>query len=1063
MKDTVQKIASNKFVILTAKAFFSVLLITFVINNTFKYDSGIYSKYEYYINSLLKVFFTIVFALAIWKFEKLYQTYKNSEKKQGLWYAVYFAVFFSLLFNPLEPSLTNVTKFSRIIGAGLIEDIDVSKLINNFNTWFMMFVLAFFLFLFTANYFFRNQKGEQKQKIINFLDNLIVIANVNILFRCITFFYNKLNNKMFCYLTYLIFLIVSVSLAYLVLNLDKYILADDFTKLIIIGFSLSFPVAIFFKKECNFEKLFFSVQAVIFIVFILIIKCSKAIFKNKLFLNIVTGSVIVSSVIPFATSFYIELINILNQHSVFVTHLRKYYFLSMAIGILITACFCFISHKKNWSLPNWKSWAYPCLIFGNSCLSVQIPLEGTYEAHIFETANSSVLISDFLNFGSIPLVEHYGGHMMTDVWESLIYAFLNKDSSGAIFSPYSVYILPVLSLLFFYLVKNISNEDSAFWGTLIFPFYSFWSYFGLGMLTCIAALVFVKKNSYSRAILFWTSFIWCTVYRLDLGFSFGFACIVALTIYAITFRKLKAVNQLLITLICCGLIGGITWFTLCTIKKIDAISRLTEFLLINLSNINWGYGNIGDAEKSSFSWAYIFIPFTVIACLVYMIFSKKFREQSGTKKWMILLIFGFSYLINFSRGIVRHSLAEMTLYIVVWSAYIFISIFISCLNNNTNLFFPTFSLLILINTLFLQSENFTESPILESAISQIATHTGTWGSSYWSDLNDRGQPVVRVKWSENLKNTIKPYDVVINGLLKENETFIDFINKSFVYSALNKRNPVYVSQSPLQLSGEFTQQQFIKSMKGIPLVLMPIKPELCESSLDGITNATRCYKVAEYIYQNYIPLCKYGDTFAVWCLQNRYDEILNKAIALFSNKTPQSEFFNCEIISYGYDGPKLIKDSEENKKAVYVGNLHNHSIGHLPIIWAEKDIKNAAKNSVVTSLSKSNNVYKFNNETFLRGKNGNYLLISANCNEGCYENINNAQSNSKKALVKLGTYENDIFNEKYQYSMDLQRGQHDYLIRVSNDYYWYFGDINAVKIQADVNLQGVEMHILEGD
>ena len=118
-------------------------------------------------------------------------------------------------------------------------------------------------------------------------------------------------------------------------------------------------------------------------------------------------------------------------------------------------------------------------------------------------------------------------------------------------------------------------------------------------------------------------------------------------------------------------------------------------------------------------------------------------------------------------------------------------------------------------------------------------------------MAENKEVVERVQWDKTLKNAVEPYKMVMNTLLEKDETFVDFINKTFVYSGINRENPVYVSQSPLQLSGEFAQEMFIKEIQDTPVVLMPIDNYRAASYLDGIANASRYYKAAEYIYQNY--------------------------------------------------------------------------------------------------------------------------------------------------------------------------------------------------------------------
>ena len=107
--------------------------------------------------------------------------------------------------------------------------------------------------------------------------------------------------------------------------------------------------------------------------------------------------------------------------------------------------------------------------------------------------------------------------------------------------------------------------------------------------------------------------------------------------------------------------------------------------------------------------------------------------------------------------------------------------------------------------------------------------------------------IQRVEWTEDLKKTVQNYQVVIDGLLEDDETFADFINKTFLYPLLGREYPAYVSQSPMQLSGEFAQEEFVKEIDGVPIVLMPYADENFRNSaaLDGVSNSYRYYKVAE--------------------------------------------------------------------------------------------------------------------------------------------------------------------------------------------------------------------------
>lgn len=1045
MDNLLSRMQNNRYIIPIVKIILSIIIVVISIHSLFL--DG--------LNIIPVTMFMPALCYSIFKFEDLYHHFTISVKKKGWWYAVYFSVSFTLLYNPIAADRNEVTKFNRIMGNALIANIDVSKRVSNFRYWFVLFGVSFVLFLLLFNYLRQKEwEGVECKKAVAFLDNLIVVANVNLALRCITYF-NDLENyaTVFHYSAYFIMAAMLVVLAYVALKLEQAVTADMYARLMMIGFSIAFPIAFIFTREWDRSRILLGVQTILFTFIILLVRFGKKFFYTKQMASCINGAVVFTSMFPFVTSFYIELINILNQHGVALSHIRRKYIIVTIIWFIAACVFMFIIYKKQWHMPGWKKWSYPWLIFGVSCLSVQLPLEQVYNADIFEGANYSVLISDFFNFGSVPIVEHYGGHMMTGVWEGLIYAVLNNDYAGAIFSPYSGYILPVLAVLFFFLLKILWDEDAALFVTLFFPFYESWSYFGLGMLVCMAISAYLKKKTYSRAALVWFSVIWCTLYRLDLGFSYVVAGSIALLIYIVVYKKWKAVKPLLVSLAGWGFTGVAAWFILCFIKGINPITRLFEFLAVSLSNANWAYAPIGETGLTVFVWAYIFVPFTMVLSLIYTIYSKRFREQTGETGWIILLIMELAYFTNFSRGLVRHSLAERVTFVVMWSGYICIAGFISLYKNNKKLFLPAFIMLILCDTALLKGVILTEVPISDVAALNMGAPRETW--SQWKEAYANGEPILRVKWDASLEEAVESYRTVTDVLLDDNETFVDFINISFVYSAVNRRNPVYVSQSPLQLSGEFTQEMFIDEIHDIPIVLMPIDTEYYgyTNCVDGINNAYRYYKVAEYIYQNYQPLCKYDNLFTVWCLRDRYDEKREKTSALIYADSP------CELLETGYGFGESISNAEEGTS--YISALHSHSIGQVPRIWAESD--DAISNDVIVDLDLQENIFTFDAGSVINRTDGNYLLINATCDEK--DMISDGRKDNKTMSVDIiiGNYEDGVFTEKYRYNVIMNEGNHDYLIRISTDYYWYTGDVNAVNIPSDVPLQNVTMSILQGD
>ncbi len=893
------------------------------------------SVFEFLIKILVSAFIAMILCFSVANFEKIYASFKE-EGKQGISFAIFLSVSAMLLYNPIGADNTKVISFKRIIGSGINSDVDVARRTSNFNYWFIAFGILFIVFFMGANYFLKKEKSENSKKILKFLDSFIIVANCNLILRCITFFKDSQTvDNIFYFSQSLFIIVVIIAVAYMVFGIEKYISVNVFECIAAIIFSVSVALTVFYGKELGGGRLVIGIICLLFILTFTVCRFVGDKFNSINSQNRLFYSAVIASFIPLATSLYIELIHVLIQHDIFVAHPAKYYKIACIAGFICYIAILFVAEKKKLYITDWKRIAFPVFAVGVTCLSIQIPLTSTYNPHLFEGANASILMSDFLNFGDIPIVQHYGGHMMTGVWEGVLYALINCDYAGIV-SPYESLINVLLVLLFYYMISKIWNREMGLVVALLFPFLGFVSYYALGIMICLAAMSYVKKNTWSRAIILWAAFVWCTIYRLDLGFAFGAAVIIALIIYVVVNKNWKALKQLGLSLIGWGIIGGALWFIICLVKDVNPINRLIEFLLINLSNQNWAYNNIGNVDNTIFAWGYIIVPFVMVLALLYTVYSKNFRENIGTEKWILLLILNLSYFENYSRGLVRHSLTENSTTIVFWCAYLFLALFVSFYKDDVKLFVPLFMIFILLNRLFVSESNFSSLSVVDSAVSKPESIIQSWkptrfydeeeayvladGTEFktsWEKLKYEKDNVNRVVLEDKLVDYVAGYEHIIDELLEDDETFVDFVNKTVIYSIMGRRCPVYVAQSPLQLSGEFTQEEFIKEIDGVPVVLMPVDGENYEASnsLDGLTNAYRYYKVYEYICQNYRPLCKYDDEYAVWCLPSKYDEYLEKVENMIAGKDYINAFLAAETI-----GKENVKLSQGNDETVVISS-----------------------------------------------------------------------------------------------------------------------------------------------
>ena len=105
----------------------------------------------------------------------------------------------------------------------------------------------------------------------------------------------------------------------------------------------------------------------------------------------------------------------------------------------------------------------------------------------------------------------------------------------------------------------------------------------------------------------------------------------------------------------------------------------------------------------------------------------------------------------------------------------------------------------------------------------------------------------------------------------------------------------------------------------------------------------------------------------------------------------------------------------------------------------------------MSTLSFQDGYYEYSLNKDELGSNGNYLKANIACAE------------TTTATLTVGEINNGNFETKYLYNFTVKEGEHTYMFRVSNDYYWYIEETNAIKIESGSQLSDVNMQILEGD
>ncbi len=926
------------------------------------------------------------------------------------------------LFNPIDKKRVAVSSFSRVIGMGLIGDWDVKSVISNFMIYFCLFAIIFWSALVCSNRYLRGISDGDRAEGRVYKAALAVNAGWMGYYIFAYFIYSATSN-LYNIGTVLLLLLIGFILLYHILRPDISFMS--FFLFLVSSLGMSYGFCAMFISELEGGRAIAGVWFIVVLLATLLLKWKAALLREILYKNINLKIILgFMAAVPLLLSFYIEAVNVLNQWGIFVAHPRRGYSIAMLLLTVLLLVSAFWLRKRAIG-EKLSEWIYIVLILGFSCISVQLNLENLVYADIFETANSGVLISDFLRFGKIPVVEHYGGHMLSSVIGGILYGIVNQDYSGAAYTMYYL-AAPIVAFLFYKFMQAHTSRETALLTTLFFPYDLLWSYFGMAAAAVLLLVYYLKGPNWKRALVLWGTVAGLCLYRLDLGAAALESSVIVLVLYAVVRKNKKIIRD--------NLLGGgavavfylVLWTALCLWKGISPIDRAMEFIGISASNYTWAYSSIGDTSLTAFGWFYLCLPFLAIATGLLLLLHKKIRGLFDEIEVVMFINLIGIYFFNYSRGLVRHSVVELgTTATAQMTAliYIVLAVLSARILQNKDLCVPFMAGFIVLNSLFIGGKAYVSMPQLYQATGKLEPIVEGWTLSrfdreseklfgvevntYWEEISIKQTVMDRTVMYDNNRSEVYELKEAMDTLLGEEETFLDFVSKSFIYAAYGREDPVYLSQTPSMLSNEFTQQQYIKEVQAqydrIPIVIMP---SLTKGSwgYDGVRNSVRYYKVVEYLYQNYRPLCVVNG-YCLWCANNRYEDLSAKARGLY------------EAIDWGY--------SEVN---------HTYDLQKLPHIWAEYDGKKAAENPETAAVSLAGeNEYWIENVADIDKSSGNYLMLTI------------ASNMDQTVRLCAGNQDNP---ELSVFTFDVYGGEYKYLIRISSDYYWYNNRLDRFTLSA---------------
>ncbi len=952
--------------------------------------------------------------------------------------AVYFWSLIIRLYNPLEHQ--EFTSFDRVIGHGVIHGVNVEARVAHFYLWYLFimpvsFALIYFMLSKLSKRHVDLLDGFRFCKIFSlvslassaiFIFNLFNSGSVSPHFVESLFFSSIILGSTF---TYLLLLRTYGEMGSSLGNLlRKYVGITmpfaAFKWCLVIAFASAFPFSLLMNAT-NQLLLVYGVNIWLFVVITEV--CLRSRFVHHKGLDSLRIALLPLLFSPLALAVFLEGSNILNQYDLFIVH-RLMWAKLICLALFLFSVILFIGHNTQKHL-DWERIYYPVLLIGISFLVAIPAMQTLVETDLFEQSNHGMLVSDFLRYNKIPIIESFDAHMLSQSLWGILYGLINHDIFGAPFVLYSPFLIVVTNMLSYKLLAKIFGHDYAFLIVLLLPVPLFINFAILSVLTLLYA---AEKNSCFSYFIYWLSVVIIVLYEAPLGFAAGLATTLTFLLLRFFHQKKGSLKKFLIalfgTLSSCILI----YLSVCKVQGIAPLNRLKELLAIMSSSNNWGYSLMGDPNKFSFQFAYVLLPIFVLAVIAYAVkLLKNNDEPTQLPSLLIVLSLSFAFFINIQRGMVRHSLVEMT----SGAAWPFIGMAIIAIAIAISVFFPKFKKELFVSIIVLLT--LSTGIIIESKTATTNLLT-TVSKRYTEKKISPGltEKVPRAVPSEKFKATYTDIAKAINLVMTDDETYLDFTNQTFLYELAGKEKPVIVNQSPGHLSGEFSQEQFLNEIEtfdgDVDFALLPTKSKGFNVRLDWIANAYRYYKVSEYISLHYKPVFTIG-SYAIWCNAQSFDRTYRQ-IAEIQRHDTASPY---TLIDYQYG------DAE---------SLHDYQLEDLPYLWGMKDDKEAYLNKPINVLKPENDqLYRIGAGSFSKEK-GNYLLIEAD-----------AKTDGKADLLLLASV-NDRENQLARFNFAIKAGEKcRYLIRVSADFNWYTGDVNALSLKSEVPLENVIIKLLEGD
>lgn len=726
-----------------------------------------------------------------------------------------------------------------------------------------------------------------------------------------------------------------------------------------------------------------------------------------------------------------------------------------------------------------------------------------YNDESFESGNKYLPIMEFQLYGTIPTLEKFNSHLLSDYFFNAIYTFLNGMGDLNEMELYDFMYIPFSFTLFYSLILLITRNPyiSAF-TILLFPFYA--SMLPGGYSFCIPGifalyLLLAKGQNLKNYLILFFTIVGIVLWRFDLGYT----CMVIIPVILFSYHfvdphfKIQWAPLLKALFIVLGLLA-VLFLSLSVYRNVNLFSKSLYTLNYFTSAQTYGYTTIGWDSMPSYKMHYFVFP--ILIALIILALIANFRRLNVSKNqrlaYLSLFFICCYYIVNFNRGLVRHSLIEWTDEFTATFLYIILPGCIFVFYHNLS----TLSKFILFTIISFFSILTYKLPLTQGSISLAEVgikKIQTLNNDTLASINNRikGLPPYRDNKDIELIDFMQ-------ANTKPTETFIDFTGSSLLYFYTKKITPSFFFQNPLCSHNEFLQKHFIEDLNDYqtPYLLFSSVNENDYDVVDAVPNTLRNYRMAEYFYQNYEPHLVLGH-LRVWkkrgVVDRSHSDTLFKYIKtnVASNETIKTSIslkkdkkyllrleMNTEtngIIKLAHEkdtiSPKVYKASRSLSYVVINSNWPSADViikntldscnravllecDHLPDFYSDKFLSYNFRKLPYIWGSFDKELFS---EKILFEKALNYSLQNGALYQlDIPENIDKSSGNTiiltckntgKKTETLIFRFGNKAQNDKSQIAFDIlpSSKEQTYAIRISSVYKWYSAVTNEIIVSSE--------------